>query len=64
MTTPFAPYPGSGMNRRDIFKQRCGKVGQLCQCANCPRSRMPAKLLKRFKMKKSINLWAFRIPTG
>ena len=27
MTTPFVPYPGSGMNRRDIFKTALAAAG-------------------------------------
>ena len=65
MTTPFVPYPGSGMNRRDIFKTALAAAGGAA-FANAPIAHAAPDARKaspkRFKMKKSINLWAFPYP--
>jgi hexulose-6-phosphate isomerase len=65
MTTPFVPYPGSGMNRRDIFKTALAAAGGAAlvnapQAQAVPDARKASP--KRFRMKKSINLWAFPYP--
>jgi len=65
MTTPFAPYPGSSMNRRDVLRSALVAAGGAA-LVNAPhaqgvqdeRKASP----KRYKMKKSINLWAFPYP--
>ena len=65
MTTPFVPYPGSGMNRRDTFKTALAAAGGTA-FANAPIAHAAPDARKaspkRFKMKKSINLWAFPYP--
>lgn len=65
MTTPFAPYPGNGINRRDIIKTALTAAGAASlsgvsksSAASDERKASP----KRFRMKKSINLWAFPYP--
>ena len=66
MTTPFVPDPGSGMNRRDIFKTALAAAGGAA-LGNAPTARAAAvdarkASPKRYAMKKSINLWAFPYP--
>ncbi len=64
MTTPFVPYPGSGMNRRDILKTAFAAAGgaALAQSKEAPAATPLKASPKRFGMKKSINLWAFPYP--
>jgi len=65
MTTPFAPYPGSSINRREVLRTALAAAGGAAlvnapsvQAAPDDRKASP----KRYKMKKSINLWAFPYP--
>jgi len=65
MTTPFAPYPGNGINRRDIIKTALTAAG-VAGLGNVPKSNAAPDVRKAspksFRMKKSINLWAFPYP--
>ncbi len=65
MTTPFAPYPGNGINRRDIIKTALAAAG-VAGLGNVPKSNAAPDVRKAsprsFRMKKSINLWAFPYP--
>ena len=65
MTTPFAPYPGNGINRRDIIKTALTAVGAASLSGVSKVNAAPDKRKaspKKFRMKKSINLWAFPYP--
>ena len=65
MTTPFAPYPGNGINRRDIIKTALTAAGAASLSGVSKVNAAPDKRKaspKKFRMKKSINLWAFPYP--
>ncbi|MCH2379516.1 MAG: sugar phosphate isomerase/epimerase [Pedosphaera sp.] len=65
MTTPFAPYPGSSMNRRDVLRTALAAAGSAALVNAPPAQAEPDERKaspKRYKMKKSINLWAFPYP--
>ena len=65
MTTPFAPYPGNGINRRDIIKTALTAAGAVSLSGVSKVNAAPDKRKaspKKFRMKKSINLWAFPYP--
>ena len=65
MTTPFAPYPGSALNRRDVLRSALVAASGAA-LVNAPRAQgvqdERRASPKRYKMKKSINLWAFPYP--